>query len=108
MVAMNIHIVYAHPSATSLNASLRDEAVKALDELGHRVTVSDLYSMNWKATADYDDFGPIENGNFMAASGEALHAGSLSADILAEQEKLLSADVILFQFPSGGSRCRPS
>lgn len=99
MVAMNIHIVYAHPSATSLNASLRDEAVKALGELGHEVTVSDLYAMNWKATADYDDFGPTDDGNFMAASGEALAAGTLSADILAEQEKLLDSDAILFQFP---------
>lgn len=99
MVAMNIHIVYAHPSATSLNASLRDEAVKALGELGHQATVSDLYAMNWKAAADYDDFGPTDDGNFMAASGEALKAGSLSADILAEQEKLLNSDAVLFQFP---------
>jgi NAD(P)H dehydrogenase (quinone) len=99
MVPMHNHIVYAHPSASSLNAALRDEAVSTLDALGHTTTVSDLYAMKWKAAADYDDFGPTENGNFMAAAGEAYEAGAQSADIVAEQERLLAADTVILQFP---------
>jgi NAD(P)H dehydrogenase (quinone) len=96
---MRIHIVYAHPSTTSLNASLHDEMVGALGRLGHETTVSDLYAMKWKAAADYDDFGPTENTAFMAAAGEAYESGSQAADIAAEQEKLLAADAVILQFP---------
>ena len=99
MVDMNILFVYAHPSETSLNASLRDVAVKSLTELGHHVEVSDLYAMNWKAAADYGDFGPASDGGFMDASGEAFRSGALSADIRAEQERLLDADAVILQFP---------
>lgn len=99
MVPMNIHLVYAHPSAASLNAALRDETIRTLDALGHTTTVSDLYAMKWKAAADYDDFGPTANDNFMAAAGEAYAAGAQSADITAEQERLLAADTLILQFP---------
>lgn len=99
MVRMRTHLVYAHPHNGSLNASLRDEAVQALEGLGHTVTVSDLYAMNWKAVADYDDFGPTENEHFMAAAGEAWEKDSIAPDIKAEQAKLLEADLVLLQFP---------
>ncbi|MDA1359718.1 NAD(P)H-dependent oxidoreductase [Glycomyces luteolus] len=96
---MRTHIVYAHPHNGSLNAALRDEAVQTLEALGHNVTVSDLYAMNWKAVADYDDFGPTENEHFMAAAGEAWGKGEIAEDIKAEQAKLLDADCVIFQFP---------
>ncbi|MEU5155889.1 NAD(P)H-dependent oxidoreductase [Glycomyces sp. NPDC021274] len=96
---MRTHLVYAHPHNGSLNASLRDEAVQTLEGLGHTVTVSDLYAMNWKAVADYDDFGPTENEHFMAAAGEAWEKDSIAPDIKAEQAKLLEADLVLLQFP---------
>lgn len=99
MVRMNIHIVYAHPHRASLNAALRDEAVGTLEGLGHTVTVSDLYAMNWKAVADFDDFGPTENEHFMAATAEAWDKGTLAPDIKAEQERLLAADAVILQFP---------
>jgi NAD(P)H dehydrogenase (quinone) len=96
---MRTHIVYAHPHTGSLNAALRDEAVQALEALGHTVTVSDLYAMNFKAVADFDDFGPTENEHFMAAAAEAWEKDSLAPDIKAEQEKLLAADNVILQFP---------
>ncbi|GAA2265750.1 NAD(P)H-dependent oxidoreductase [Glycomyces scopariae] len=96
---MQIHIVYAHPHAASLNAALRDEAVRTLEALGHTATVSDLYAMGWKAVADYDDFGPTENEAFMPAAGEAWERGSIAPDITAEQAKLLAADLVILQFP---------
>ncbi|MEU6859174.1 NAD(P)H-dependent oxidoreductase [Glycomyces sp. NPDC046736] len=96
---MRTHLVYAHPHHGSLNASLRDEAVQTLEGLGHTVTVSDLYAMKWKAVADFDDYGPTEADSFINASAQAWDEGTLSADILAEQEKLLAADNLILQFP---------
>ncbi|MRX08210.1 flavodoxin family protein [Pseudoduganella sp. FT25W] len=76
---MNVFIVYAHPSANSLNGALKDYAVQRLQAAGHSVQVSDLYAMEWKP---------------------ALEAGEVAGHaVLAEQEKLLWADVVIFQFP---------
>lgn len=99
MVPMNIHIVYAHPHAASLNAALRDEAVGTLEGLGHAVTVSDLYAMNWKAVADFDDFGPTESDSFINAAAEAWEKDTLTPDVKAEQQRLLAADTVILQFP---------
>lgn len=99
MVRMRTHIVYAHPHAGSLNAALRDEAVQSLEALGHSVTVSDLYAMDFKAVADYDDFGPTDSEHFIEAAAEAWEKDALAPDIKAEQEKLLAADNVILQFP---------
>ncbi len=48
-------IVYAHQSAGSFNAAVRDVAMQELAEQGYRVTVSDLYAMNFRASATQDD-----------------------------------------------------
>jgi NAD(P)H dehydrogenase (quinone) len=82
---MKTLIVYAHPEPTSLNSSLKDLAVSTLETAGHEVRVSDLYAMNWKAVVDAGDYGP--------------DARPLTPDVVAEQEKLLWADTIIFQFP---------
>jgi len=58
--SINYLINYAHPEPRSLNRSLRDTAVRALADPGHRVQMSDLYAMHWKAVADADDFPPQE------------------------------------------------
>lgn len=99
MVLMNIHIVYANPDPKSLSASLRDDAVQTLEGLGHTVTVSDLYAMNWKAVADYGDLGPGAEGTYMAASARAFANDSFAEDIKAEQARLLAADAVILQFP---------
>ncbi|GAB2728955.1 NAD(P)H-dependent oxidoreductase [Nocardia thraciensis] len=96
---VNILIVYAHPKPDSLTGALKDVAVQQLRSDGHEVAVSDLYAMGWKAHADPDDFGEVAETNFMLASGEAFDNGTLTADIRAEQEKLLWADAVLLHFP---------
>lgn len=99
---MNVLIVYAHPDPRSLNAALRDVAIQALRTEGHRVDVSDLYAMGWKAQIDRDDFpalGPEERLRVAAASGAAFAAAALTEDVRAEQEKLLRADAVILQFP---------
>jgi NAD(P)H dehydrogenase (quinone) len=99
MVRMRTHIVYAHPDNGSLSASLRDEAVQTLEGLGHTVTVSDLYAMNFNPVADYTDFGPGASGPFIPAAAKALETDALADDIKAEQAKLLAAENVILQFP---------
>lgn len=99
---MKILIVYAHPEPKSLNGALKDLAVRHLTALGHEVSVSDLYAMKWRAVADGDDFlthDPGERLFYGRASKRAFAGGSQRSDITAEQEKLLWADAVLFQFP---------
>ncbi|QKW25877.1 NAD(P)H-dependent oxidoreductase [Streptomyces seoulensis] len=98
---MKTLIVYAHPEPKSLNGSLKDLAVTTLRSAGHEVRVSDLYAMNWKAVADAADYGPHASDRLKVAldSGRAFDAGTLTPDVRAEQEKLLWADTIIFQFP---------
>lgn len=98
---MKTLIVYAHPESKSLNGSLKDLAVSTLRTAGHEVRVSDLYAMNWKAVVDSTDYDPDASGRLKVApdSGRAFDAGTLTPDVLAEQEKLLWADMVIFQFP---------
>ncbi|MFG2720171.1 NAD(P)H-dependent oxidoreductase [Streptomyces sp. NPDC048416] len=98
---MKTLIVHAHPEPKSLNSSLKDLAVSTLENAGHEVRVSDLYAMNWKAVVDATDYGPAASSPLQVArdSGRAFDTGTLSPDVRAEQEKLLWADTIIFQFP---------
>ncbi|WP_160000019.1 NAD(P)H-dependent oxidoreductase [Roseomonas sp. 18066] len=99
---MNILLVFAHPEPRSLNGALRDVAVAALRAEGHAVRVTDLYAEGWKAVVDREDFpglAPEERLRAAAASAAAFEAGALTADVRAEQEKLLWADALILQFP---------
>ncbi|MDL2079030.1 NAD(P)H-dependent oxidoreductase [Streptomyces sp. GXMU-J15] len=98
---MKTLIVHAHPEPRSLNGSLKDLAVTTLRGAGHEVRVSDLYAMNWKAVVDAADYGPHASSPLKVAadSGRAFDAGELTADVRAEQEKLLWADTVILQFP---------
>ena len=100
---MNVLIVYAHPEPTSLNGSLRDFAVQRLEAAGHRVQVSDLYAMQWKAPLDAGDTLERRPGGApfhpSLDSRHAFETGVQSPDIAAEQEKLRWADAVILQFP---------
>lgn len=101
---MRILWIFAHPDRRSLNGSLLTEGLRALDELGHEHQVSDLYAMGWKPVVDgtdfaYDEAAPGERLYVGAEQEQAFGAGTLSADIRAEQEKIAWADVLVFQFP---------
>ena len=99
---MKVLIVYAHPEPRSLNGALRDFAIERLRSAGHEVIVSDLYSMGWKAVIDSADFLNHEARQSLkveAASKRAYQADAQSADVAAEQRKLLWADALILQFP---------
>ncbi|CAI5646424.1 unnamed protein product [Oreochromis niloticus] len=96
-------IVYAHQSPASFNAAARDVALQELKLQGYEVVVSDLYAMNFKASATRDDIiGDVRNSEHFRYGEETLHAGMegrLSEDIVAEQRKVTEAELIIFQFP---------
>ncbi|KRF20575.1 NADPH-quinone reductase [Nocardioides sp. Soil797] len=97
---MKVLWVFAHPEPRSLNGSLRDHAVAALEDAGHEVTHSDLYAMGWNPVVTAADFGSDDERLAVGpASARAHEQGSLSPDILAEQNKLQEADVVIIQFP---------
>lgn len=99
---MKCLIVHAHPESRSLTASLKNVIVKELEAQGYEVKVSDLYSMNWKASIDRDDFKQLtqdERLNVISASGLAYSESQLTYDVKQEQEKLLWADTVIFTFP---------
>lgn len=99
---MNVLIVYAHPERESLNGALKDLAVDTLTDEGHQVQVSDLYSMKWKAVLDEEDFPERMNKELFNPILEQLNAvkkGAIPQDIKEEMDKVLWADLIIFQFP---------
>lgn len=98
---MKVFIVFAHPEPQSLNGSLLQVTVQELESQGHSVQVSDLYAMRWKSHADRDDFPHVEaetRFRIAQASAEATSACTLTDDVKREQEKLLWADTVIFQF----------
>ncbi|XP_034049713.1 LOW QUALITY PROTEIN: NAD(P)H dehydrogenase [quinone] 1 [Thalassophryne amazonica] len=103
MAEKTVLIVYAHQSPASFNAAVRDMTVKELQQQGYNVIVSDLYAMNFKASATQDDIiGELKRPELFRYGEETMHAwmeGRLSDDIVAEQRKVEKADLIVFQFP---------
>eukprot|EP01030_Chromulinospumella_sphaerica_P011795 gene11795-11590_t len=97
-----ILIVHAHPEPQSFTAALRDQAVATLEAQGHEVQVSDLYKMNWNPVASADDFSSRENPEYLVYALEqrlGVKSQSLAADIQAELDKLLWADLLILNFP---------
>lgn len=95
-------IVYAHPEKTSVTYSLVTSCTSVLEGLGHHVEHSDLYGMNWKAVFDSRDFPHRLNADrlsFVAESGHAFSNNCQTPDVTSEQQKILSADAVIFVFP---------
>ncbi|MBB4614291.1 NAD(P)H dehydrogenase (quinone) [Novosphingobium taihuense] len=77
-------------------------AAEQLRADGHEVQISDLYAMKFKACHDADDFtahDPAEPVRYPFASMAAAADRAFAADIIAEQDKVLWADAVIFAFP---------
>lgn len=99
---MNILIIYAHPQVQSFNAALKEIAITTLQQQGHIVKISDLYQMNFKAIADWNDFTFQDSKlsmQYSIAEKIAYDNDALTKDILIEQEKLRWCDLLILQFP---------
>jgi NAD(P)H dehydrogenase (quinone) len=100
---MDVLIIFAHPEPASFSAALKNEAVAALAQGGHVVTVSDLYAMDWNPALGPDEFAHDRaDPGYLDLSREQEHAhrnDSHAADVRAEQSKVAAADLVLFHFP---------
>lgn len=99
---MKVLIVHAHPESQSFTAALRDLARETLEGQGHEVQVSDLYAMNWNPVASAADFTERANPDYLVYAleqREGVKRGQLAADIQAELDKLLWADLLILNFP---------
>ncbi len=99
---MKYLIVHAHPETASFTAAMRDRIVSALKADAHEVEVSDLYAMNFNPVLSAEDFRERQDPDHLTYALEQRHNWknkTLSADIAAEIDKVLAADVIGFTFP---------
>jgi NAD(P)H dehydrogenase (quinone) len=99
---MNTLIVYAHEEPHSFNAALKNTAIRTLEELGHKVVVSDLYRMGFKAVADSQDFLERRDKHYLKRQMEekaGVELGTLAHDIMLEQQKLRDCELLILQFP---------
>lgn len=99
---MNVLIVHAHHEPQSFNAAMKDLAAEELRAQGHAVEVSDLYAMQWNPVASAADFGDRQQPDYLVYALEQRHnhqQHSLAADIRQELDKLLRADLVIFNFP---------
>jgi NAD(P)H dehydrogenase (quinone) len=79
-------IVYAHPNPASFAHAILETVTTTLAGAGHEVVVRDLYAL---------DFEPVLKGSDF----QAMKAGALPADIVAEQQHVRWADAITVIYP---------
>lgn len=87
---MKAFIVYCHPSEESFTSHVRDSFIKGIVDSGNEYVISDLYKMDFKSDMTEQEY--LRDANYRTAS-------AVAADVLAEHEKINSADAIVFIYP---------
>lgn len=96
--------VSAHPESSSLNGSLKRDAISHLRRIGHTVIESDLYAMDWDPVVRDRD-GGLQPGDgerpFRVSTDtrDAHLSGRQPIELITEQEKVSRADAVVVQFP---------
>lgn len=100
-MSQRVLAILAHPERRSLNGLFFDESINQLQGLGKEVQISDLCRMNFKPTIDRADFPRYDKDIFSVTSAikEAESARTLPDVIVREQQKIIWADCLVFQFP---------
>lgn len=95
-------LVHAHSEGDSFVAAMRDAIAEELAGQGYDLAHSDLYAMGFNPVLSPGDFGSRRDEGHLTYALEQRHGyqtGSLSADIMAEIEKVQAADLLVFTFP---------
>ena len=87
---MKAFIVYCHPSEESFTSQVRDSFIKGIVDSGNEYVISDLYKMDFKSDMTEQEY--LRDANYRTAP-------AVTADVLAEHEKINSADAIVFIYP---------
>lgn len=99
---MHVLYIFAHPEPKSFNSAMKEAALRTLNEQGHEVKLSDLFSMEFKPVLDRHDFLQPKRTDAFNPFMEQMNAsknGTFSQDIMDEMEKVNWADMLIFQFP---------
>ena len=99
---LKVLLVLAHPERRSFSGAMADAATETLTALGHQVTVSDLYRMDFDPVSDRRNFVEAKEPAYYKQQVEEDHAtetDSFAPDVAAEIAKLEAADLLIFQFP---------
>lgn len=87
---MKVFIVYCHPSADSFTKNMCDSFIKGVSDSGNEYVISDLYKMGFQTDMTEEEY--LRDANYR-------NMPNVAADVLAEQEKINSADAIAFIYP---------
>ncbi len=87
---MKVFIVYCHPSEDSFTKNMCDAFIKGITVSGNDYIISDLYKMGFQTDMTEEEY--LRDANYRNTS-------DVAADVLAEQEKINSADAIAFIYP---------
>ena len=87
---MKVFIVYCHPSEDSFTRSILDSFVKGVEDAGNECIISDLYQMDFKADMSEEEY--LRDSYYRTEP-------DVSSDVSIEQEKINSADAIVFIYP---------
>ncbi len=87
---MKVFIVYCHPSEDSFTKNMCDEFIRGITDSGNEYIISDLYKMGFHADMTEEEY--LRDANYR-------NTPNVAEDVLAEQEKINSADAIAFIYP---------
>ena len=87
---MNVFIVYCHPSDDSITRHIKDSFIKGLKSKGHNYILSDLYKMKFKADISEEEY--LREAYYHKEN-------PVPPDVLIEQEKINTSDIIVFIYP---------
>ncbi len=87
---MKVFIVYCHPSEDSFTKNMCDAFIRGITDSGNEYIISDLYKMGFQT--DMTEAEYLRDAYYR-------NTPDVASDVLAEQEKINSADVIAFIYP---------
>jgi NAD(P)H dehydrogenase (quinone) len=99
---MNVLLVHAHHEPRSFCSAMKDVIIKQLERSGHCVEVTDLYSQGFDPVSDRRNFRTTADPNFLRQQDEeafATRQGGFVEELAAEMDKILRADLLVFNFP---------
>ena len=87
---MKVLVVYCHPSKNSFTHMIKESFIRGLEDAGHSYEVSDLYAQG---------FNPVMSESEYIREGFYRLEDPVEKDILNEQAKINSADIVVFIYP---------
>ena len=87
---MKVFIVYCHPSEDSFTKNMCDAFIKGITDSGNEYIISDLYKMGFQTDMTEEEY--LRDAYYR-------NTPKVADDVLAEHEKINSADAIVFVYP---------